>query len=107
MFEDLGEKLRFQAKRLGKRRSGDSQKVSPVKVSLLSSAIVTKLLGKGRNLRRSDKQELVFVSPDKTPEERAEHRKLVIDMEKKAKEEPGKQHFIRREKICSVDSTVK
>ena len=107
VFGDLGEKPRFEAQRLGKRSSGDAKKVRPVKVNLPSSAVVTQLLKKARNLRQSEKHKSVFISPDKTPEERATQRKLVEEMKKKAMEEPEKRHFIRRGAICSVNSTVK
>ena len=78
-----------------------------MKVNLPSSAVVTQLLKKARNLRQSEKHKSVFISPDKTPEERATQRKLVEEMKKKAMEEPEKRHFIRRGAICSVNSTVK
>lgn len=65
VFLEIGEKPRVGASRLGK--SGGSQgKARPVKVTLSSGAIVSKILAKARNLRKTEKHKSVFISRDRS-----------------------------------------
>ena len=43
----------------------------------------------------------MYVSPDRSPEDRAAHKQLVTEMKEKIKAEPNKYHFIRNKSIIS------
>ena len=43
------------------------------------------------------------VPPDRTAEQRAEHRKLVLELKRKATAEPNRRHYIKGRQIHSVD----
>jgi hypothetical protein len=100
VFETIGEKPRLEAVRLGKKVQS---KVRPVKVTLPSSSIVQQLLSSSWKLRQSDSYKNVFLSPDRTDKERAEHRELVSTLKEKSAAEPNKKHFIEAGEIVSVD----
>ena len=81
VFQDIGEKPRFEACRLGKSISGDDKKkVRPVKVTVSSSMIASHILSKSRNLRNTVDHSSVFICPDRSPDERARHRELVHEL---------------------------
>ena len=100
VFQQLGEKPSFEAVRLGKKK--DSA-VRPVRVVMSSVLSAERILGKSRNLRHSEKHKKVFLSPDRTVEERAQHKDLVQQLKKKAEEEPQRKHFIKSGQVLSVD----
>ena len=101
VFLHLGEKPRIEASRIGKKSSGTVKR--PVKVTFSSSTIVQQILSKTRSLKESDKYRAVFITPDRSEEQRVSLRLLVADLTKKKSEEPAKKHFIRGGLICSVD----
>ena len=100
VFEELGEKPKLEAIRLGKKVQS---KVRPVKVTLSSSSTVQQILSSSRKLRQSEKYKTVFLSPDRTCEERTKHRELVLRLKEKAVAEPNRRHFIKSGEIVSVD----
>ena len=102
VFEQLGEKPKFEAARLGKHK--DSV-VRPVRVTMSSSHTAQRILGNSKNLRHFEKHKRVFIAPDRTIEERAQQKELVQQLKKKAEEEPQKKHFIRGGHVLSVDRT--
>ena len=102
VFGQLEEKPKIEACRLGKKSSS----TRPVKVTLSSSTIVQQILAKARNLRQSEDYKHIFLSPDRSVEERALHKQLVLDLKKKKEEEPGKRHYIKGGQLCSVDLPV-
>ena len=102
VFEHLDAKPRVEASRLGIKKS-KSAAVRPVKVTLSSSTIVQHILVKSRNLRLSEKYKTVFLSPDRTAEQRAQQRELVLELKKKAAADPLKRHFLKGGRIHSVD----
>ena len=101
VMEELSEKPRLEAVRLGKKGS----QIRPIKVTFTSAAIVQQILAKSRNLRRTERFKEVFLSPDRTQEQRAEHRELVAQLKKKAEDEPLRYHYIRRGQVCSTDKS--
>ena len=101
VFEHLGEKPRVEASRLGKKIKSN---VRPVKVTLSNATTVQQILAKSRQLRQSEKYKSVFLSPDRTAEQRTEHRELVQQLKEKAKEEPHRHHYIKRGQIYSTDT---
>lgn len=100
VFQEVGEKPRIEASRLGQTRK--EGKVRPVKVTVSSSTIVNQILTKARNLKQSEKHSKVFICPDRSPVQRAEHKQMVAELKEKAKEDTSMRHFIRGGKICSA-----
>ena len=95
---------------LGSHRLGivkpDSESVRPIKVTLGSADSVKQLLSKAKTLKSLFGSYAVFskcyLAPDRSREERVEHRKLVEQMKLLITNEPSKHHFIRNGKIISV-----
>ena len=99
LFQQLGEKPRVEATRVGNRATGKSR---PVKVTLSSSTIAHQILRKASNLRNVEHLKSGFISQDRTVEQRTVHRELVLDLKKRSAREPDKRHFIRAGKVCST-----
>jgi hypothetical protein len=105
VFQEVGEKPRFEACRLGKSSSStDTKKVRPVRVTLSSATMASHILSKSRKLMKTVNHQSVFICPDRTPDQRLKHKELVLEMRAKETEEPKKKHFIRRGKVCSIDT---
>ena len=102
VFEHLGQKPKIEViSRVGKQRSDAVAR--PVKVSLSSLSVVQTILSKSKNLRTNEKFRTVFLSPDRTPKQRSQHKKLVEHLKCKRTQEPDKKHFIKSGEICSID----
>ncbi|KAL5271181.1 hypothetical protein ACHWQZ_G001726 [Mnemiopsis leidyi] len=100
-FKSIGQKLRAEACRVGRKKSKDS--VRPVKVKLSSSLIVDQLLASMKSLHNVTKFHSVFVCPDRSPEQHVIQKGLVKELKEKAEAEPDKRFFIRSGKIeCSM-----
>ena len=105
VLQDIGEKPRFEACRVGKSTSGDDKKKArPVKVTVSSSMIACHILSKSRNLRNTDDHSSVFICPDRSPGQRARHRELVQELKARENAEPEKKHFIKRGAVHSTDT---
>ena len=106
VFLYLGEKPRIEARRVGTKKKSSPR---PVKVTLSSSSTATQILViKSRNLRKSEDHKAVFVTPDRTFDQRAEQRKLVLELKKKkADSATGWRHYIKDGKIVSVECDSK
>ena len=103
LFTALGEKPRIDACRLGKKKSNNSSR--PVKVTATSSMIVAQILSKAKQLRKKVEYERVYLSPDRSPEQRLKHKQLVIELKQLAAAKPGQKHYISGGSIHSVDKT--
>lgn len=103
VLQTIGEKPKIEVCRVGKRNA--SKAARPVKVTLSSSVSVNQILSKARNLRTCEKHKSVFLSADRSYEQRTEHRLLVSELKKKNTDEPEKRHFIRNGKVCSIAKT--
>ena len=103
LFQQLGEKPRVEASRVGQGAAG---KCRAVKVTFTSSTIARQILIKAKNLRRVEQHKHVFISPDRSEEQRAVHRELVLELKRRADAEPKRRHFIRGGKVCSAPKTV-
>ena len=102
LFQHLGEKPRFEAVRLGKKKDSVMR---PVRVVFTSSQNAQNILVKSRNLRHADKFKRVFLSPDRTVEERERQRGLVLQLKKKMEEDPLRKHYIKNGLIMSADTS--
>lgn len=99
VFEELGEKPRVEACRVGAAVTG---KVRAVKVTLGNAALIQQVLAKSRRLRHSSKYKDVFVCPDRTVDQREEQRKLVLELKRLVAANPEQRYFIKNGKICSA-----
>ena len=104
MFQQIEEKPHFEAVRVGKK---SEEKIRPVKVSFGNSSTVHQILVKAKELRLIPRHKTVFISPDRSPEERTIHQQLVLEMKQIAKEDPDKHYYIRSGKICCKDKVLK
>ena len=91
LFGEIDEKPSFEATRVGKSSEDRSR---PVKVSLRNSDIAHRLLGKAKQLKTTTAYRKVYIAPDRSPEERIKHRKLVAEMRQKARDNPALYYFI-------------
>ena len=75
----------------------------PVRVVLRSKETVGAILGKSARLKDSDQYQTVFISPDRSVEERKERRELVARLKERRKSEPNKVWKVRRGSIVEGD----
>ena len=92
VIEVIDEKPRFEANRIGKKTT--QQKPRLVKVSMSNATTVNQILSKERKLSVCEQYKHVFVSPDRTKEERDEHQDLVKQLKTKRSAEPDKRFYI-------------
>ena len=97
---DLTEKPSFLALRVGKK---SASKARPVKVTLTGNGSVNQILMKARRLRTVEAYKPVFLSPDRSPDERTQHRQLILDLKQKVAKQPDKKHFIRQGQIITTE----
>ena len=103
VFQELDEKPRIvEAERLGRP---SEEKVRPVKVTLSASSAVRGLVGKGYRLAKSSRFRKVYLSPDRTKDERNRRKGLVEDLKQKKKSEPGLYHRIMDGSVVSSKRT--
>ena len=80
-----------------------NKKPRPVKVTVASSAIVKEVLSRAKYLKNCPGFGGVYLSPDRSVEQRAEHRKLVSELKQRLVDQPGKRHFIRGNTVVSTE----
>ena len=78
----------------------------PIKFSLSSSDMVSQILRKAKILRTKEGYRHVYISPDRTVDERRAFKKLWEQLQQKRKSETDKVHFIRNNKIVSLNKTL-
>ncbi|KAL5259423.1 hypothetical protein ACHWQZ_G009758 [Mnemiopsis leidyi] len=100
IFVPVGEKPSFVASRVGKI-SGSNRR--PVKVTLTCNGSVNQILAKAKRLRTVVKFKSVFLSPDRSPDERTQHRNLVLELKQRISELPDKKHYIRDGHIVTTE----
>ena len=101
VLETVGQKPKIEVEGLGKKKTSTSTR--PVKVRLSSSLIVHQILDNARKLRLSAKFKTVFLSPDRSIEERKVRKELITDMKAKALAEPDKKFYIKEGQIYSFN----
>ena len=102
VMETIGEKPKMEVCRQGKPTTNRPR---PVKIAFSNSLFVVQILSKAQRLKSSVRHSLVFLSPDRSVEQRAEHRSLVADLKKRKLEEPDKRHYIRNGTVKSAEKT--
>ena len=81
-------------------KTGDQRR--PVCVSMRNVPAARLILSKASKLRQTEKFKAVYISPDRTPEQRIEHRELVAELKRRRVDEPAKRHFIRGGNVETV-----
>ena len=99
VFEKLGEKPRLTCVRVGRKVEG--RPTRPVRVKLNNATAVKQILSKSRNLKTIDQFKTVFVSPDRSIEEREKHRLVVTELKRRVAADPDSRHYIRGGAVCS------
>ena len=105
LFTDLNEKPRVLTSRIGVKRNDrpDNSACRPVKVKLASSTAAHQILLKARNLRDVDKYKSVYICPDRSPEDRAARRTLVLELKAASEKQPDRKFYIKDGKVVSVE----
>ena len=104
LFEEIGLKPAMELSRVGKSKEKTTR---PVKVTLSSSSTAYQIISQARKLRQSEKFSSVFISPDRSLEDRVKHRLLVQNLHKKKEAEPNKHHYIKGGTIHTEDKSVR
>ncbi len=86
--------------RVGLKKPGSQR---PAKFTLTSADMANQVLRKTKTLRTKEGYKSVYISPDRTAEERRAFRKLREELLARRKSEPNKVHVIRNKKIVSSD----
>ena len=95
----LDEKPRItECVRLGSKKE---EVVRPVKVTLGSSESVQRVLSRAGQLKGFQQYRGVYLSADRTREERLARKNLVEQLKQKREAEPEHYHFIRNDIILS------
>ena len=90
----------FNASRIGKK---EPNKTRPIKVQFDSSSEVEVILKHAHKLKACSEFKAVYLSPDRTKEQRLAHSKLVKKMKEMIKQDKTKHYFIRDNKVISVE----
>ena len=99
VLADIGEKpVVRDCSRLGSRKEGA---VRPIRFTVGSSDHAAQVIRKARNLRTIDGYSSVYISPDRTIEERRAYKQLVDQMKLNKLAEPDKVFAIKNNKIVS------
>ena len=101
VLDAVGEKPHFEATRVGWKRPGST--VRPVKITLRTSTAARQILMKTGKLKLVEKLKDIYISPDRSIEERTARKLLVIDLKRLRVEQPTRTHYIRGGKVCSED----
>ena len=88
----------FSTERIG---SPDTEKNRPLLVKFDYKTAAFELLAKSKHLKDDENYSMVFIAPDRSREQRDEHRKLVQQLKKKRADNPGAQFYIRNKTIYS------
>ena len=86
-------------------RLGDkiSDRTRPIKVEFRSSSDVENILKNAYKLKANSDLKSVYLSPDRTKEQRSAHSKLVKQMKEMINKDSTKHYFIRDRVVKSVD----
>ena len=76
-------------------------KIRPVKMTLASRDNVLSFLRKAKQLKNTEGCENIYLSPDRTRDERDQRKKLVDELKRKRSEDPGKTHLIKNNVVIS------
>ena len=78
----------------------------PIRFKVKSSESVYQILREAKQLKEIEGYKRVFISPDRTVEERISRQKLVNELKEKRAADPNKHYIIRKgEVICLSERT--
>ena len=77
----------------------------PVKFTFSSCDMVNQILRKAKSLRTKEGYSTIYISPDRTVDERRAFKKLWEELQEKRKSDTDRVHYIRNNKIVSADKT--
>ena len=75
----------------------------PIKVRLKRQGAVGDVLRNAKKLKEDEKLASIFISPDRSEEERLAHKQLIDEMKRMRNEDSTKYFFIRRGAVCSTE----
>ena len=103
ILEQLEEKPRITGcRRIGQRVLGVSTK-RPIIFSVKSTDIVYQILKKAKRLKDIEGFKTVYISPNRTIEERVSRQKLVNELKERRLGDPSGRYFIRKGEIVKAD----
>ena len=102
VLSTVEQKPRFDAVRLG-----NTAGKRPVRVTVDRPETVFEILRAAKNLKKSDHYSNVYISFDRSPEQRAERKNLVELMKKKIAKNPDQKYYIKRGEICCDTESVR
>ena len=102
ILEQLEEKPQIkQCRRIGLKRTGA---VRPIIFSVRSTDVVHQILKKAKRLRTTDEYKTIYISPNRTQEERAIRKQLVSELKLKRSGDPNSRYFIRKGEVVKVEN---
>ncbi|KAL5268986.1 hypothetical protein ACHWQZ_G002719 [Mnemiopsis leidyi] len=100
VLEQMNEKPQvMQCRRIGKPNAAATR---PIIFSVRSSDVAHQILKKAKLLRDIEGYKTVYISPNRTQEERVARQKLVCKLKEKRKGDPNSRYFIRKDEIVQV-----
>ena len=103
ILEQLEEKPPIsRCRRIG-QRGADLKSKRPIIFSVQSTDVVYQILRKAKRLKDIEGLKTVYISPNRTPEERISRQKLVAELKKKRLDDPSGSYFIRKGEIVKAD----
>ena len=82
-------------------------KTRPLKAKFSCADTARRLLSNAKHLKNTMDYRRCYIAPDRTKEERDARKKLVDEMKGLIETEPTKYHYIRNNKVCSVNRLSK
>ena len=100
ILDDKTPTMIYDAVRIGTAKDGVCR---PVKVKFESKEVAMSVFSNAKKLRQYPVHKSIYVSPDRSAEERAERKKLVCQLKEKIEKEPEMYHFIQNGKVNSTE----
>ena len=85
-------------------RFGNNEEKRPIRVKFDRPETAREVLKSAKNLKLSRKYKQVYLSPDMTPEQRADQKILVDELKEKIKNNPEQRFFIKGGKVCKAET---
>ena len=106
VLAELGEKVKVDAvSRIGAVKSGVRR---PIKLMLRSSELAQQILMKAKNLRSVERFRSIYLTPDRCQKEREKHRKLVLLLKQRRRDDISKHYVIKNGQVIGLErDTVK
>lgn len=104
IFEIVGKERCFvDHHRAGTKKPGQSR---PLIVRMEAPYMVMEVLAKAKLLKETQCYRSCYLAPDRSPEQRETHKKLITEMKRRREEQPEMYFYIKRGEVCYVERTV-